>query len=32
MIIKIQHIVNFALEFVAFPGKIVIAQKVHIPI
>lgn len=31
MIINIQH-VSFALELVAFPGKILIAQKVHIPI
>lgn len=32
MIIKIQHIFSFAFEFVAFPGNILITQKVHVPI
>lgn len=31
MIVKIQHMVSFALEFVAFPGRIPVVQKVHIP-
>lgn len=32
MIIKIQYMVSFTLEFVAFPERIHIVHKIHIPI
>lgn len=31
MIIKIQYMICFPLEFVAFPGRVHIVEKIHIP-